>query len=188
MKTFYTFFLAMISLFILNSSFAQPNIFPSTGAAGIGTTAPNPSSLLDIVSTSKGVLIPRMNKAQRDAIATPSTGLLIYQTNSTPGFYYYNGSVWAAISVKGANTTLSNLAATAINVGLLPNADNTINLGSASNSWKDLYLDGSVYLGGDRFLAYLTGSGAGNTAIGSAALNLNTWDIKIRVQVSTLYS
>ena len=100
MKTFYTFFLVIISLFILNSSFAQTNIFPSTGAAGIGTTTPNPSSLLDIVSTSKGMLIPRMNKAQRDVIATPSTGLLIYQTNSTPGFYYYNGSAWAAISVK----------------------------------------------------------------------------------------
>src|SRR5499427_8490778 len=78
----------------------QTNIFPSTGAAGIGTTSPDPSSLLEIVSTSKGILIPRMTKTQRDAIAIPSTGLLIYQTNATPGFYYYNGTAWTAITPK----------------------------------------------------------------------------------------
>ena len=35
-----------------------------------------------------------MTKTQRDAIATPAIGLLIYQTNSTPGFYYYDGTAW----------------------------------------------------------------------------------------------
>ena len=50
-------------------------------------------AMLDVTSTSKGVLIPRMTQAQRDAIATtPTTGLLIFQTDNTPGFYYYNGS------------------------------------------------------------------------------------------------
>src|SRR5947207_1786445 len=95
-------------LIYVSASFAQTNIFPSTGAAGVGTTSPDPSSLLEIVSTSKGILISRMNKSQRDAIATPSTGLLIYQTNSTPGFYYYDGSKWTAVSPKGVNKSLSN--------------------------------------------------------------------------------
>src|SRR5215218_4090660 len=73
---------------------AQTNIFPSTGSAGIGTTTPNASSILDMVSTSKGLLIPRMTKVQRDAIGSPATGLMIFQTNNTPGFYYYTGSAW----------------------------------------------------------------------------------------------
>ncbi len=46
------------------------------------------------------MLIPRMTKTQRDAIITPVEGLLIYQTNSTAGFYYYNGSGWTAVTSK----------------------------------------------------------------------------------------
>src|SRR6266581_1986949 len=108
---------------------AQTNTFPSTGAAGIGTTTPDASSLLEIKSTSKGLLIPRMTKTQRDAIAAPATGLMIYQTNSTPGFYYYSGIAWTAVSPKGVNKSLSNLTApTAVNVDLLPDTDNLISL------------------------------------------------------------
>src|SRR5690349_2143788 len=96
------------------------NIFPATGSAGIGTTTPNASSLLEIKSTKKGLLISRMTKVQRDSIVSPATGLLIYQTNSTPGFYYYNGTAWVAVSPKGVNTTLSNLVSpTAVNQSLL---------------------------------------------------------------------
>ncbi|MBK8845006.1 MAG: tail fiber domain-containing protein [Bacteroidetes bacterium] len=79
---------------------AQTNTFPTSGAAGIGTATPNASSLLDVTSTTKGVLIPRMTLAQRNAIASPATGLLIYQTNSTPGFYYYSGTAWTAVQKK----------------------------------------------------------------------------------------
>jgi hypothetical protein len=61
---------------------------------GIGTTAPSASSALDITSTTSGLLAPRMTAAQKTAIASPATGLLIYQTDGTAGFYYYNGSAW----------------------------------------------------------------------------------------------
>jgi len=47
-----------------------------------------------------------------------------------------------------ANRSLSNLLTTSINKSLLPNTDNTKNLGSTSTSWKDIYLDGSLYLNG----------------------------------------
>src|SRR4051794_1244748 len=70
------------------------NKFPSTGSVGIGTTTPSASALLEIKSTKKGLLIPRMTLAQRNAIASPAKGLMIYQTDNTPGFYYYNGSGW----------------------------------------------------------------------------------------------
>jgi hypothetical protein len=81
----------LIAYFMQHTS-AQTNTFPSTGASGIGTTTPAASSLLEINSTSKGVLLPRMSKTQRDNIVNPSTGLIIYQTNNTPGFYYYDDS------------------------------------------------------------------------------------------------
>src|SRR5215831_2745665 len=128
-----TMFAAAVTVLIAAGAYAQ-NIFPSTGAAGIGTTTPDASSLLEIKSTQKGVLIPRMTLVQRNAIAAPATGLLIYQTNSTPGFYYYSGTAWTAVSPKGVNKTLNNLTApTALNVDLLPGTNNALNLGSTGN-------------------------------------------------------
>lgn len=61
---------------------------------GIGTITPDPSAQLDVSSTSKGVLVPRMSLSDRGLIGSPAEGLLIYQTDNTPGFYYYNGSAW----------------------------------------------------------------------------------------------
>ena len=49
-----------------------------------GSTA-NTSALLDLKSTTKGLLLPRMSQAERDQIATPAEGLLIYQTDNSPG-------------------------------------------------------------------------------------------------------
>jgi len=49
---------------------------------------PDPSAMLDVTSTSKGLLVPRMTIAQRNAIVLPKPGLLIFQTDATPGFYY----------------------------------------------------------------------------------------------------
>ena len=66
---------------------------------------PNASAILDISSTSKGLLIPRMTAVQRAAIANPVTGLQVYQTDGTKGFYYFNGSIWAQLGSAGANLT-----------------------------------------------------------------------------------
>lgn len=63
---------------------------------GIGTTNPDPSSVLDIESTTQGVLTPRMTTAQRTAIASPAEGLLVFDTDETT-FYYYDGASWLAL-------------------------------------------------------------------------------------------
>lgn len=65
---------------------------------GIGTTTPEPSSILDIHSTEKGLLIPRLTIDERDNINNPVDGLMLYQTDNSPGFYFYNGTIWSAIS------------------------------------------------------------------------------------------
>ncbi len=62
---------------------------------GIGTPTPHASAQLEISAANKGLLIPRIALANRPA--SPATGLLIYQTNSTPGFYYYNGTDWKGL-------------------------------------------------------------------------------------------
>lgn len=69
---------------------------------GIGTTAPHASAQLDITSNTKGLLVPRLTLTQRNAITTPAAGLLIFQTDNIPGFYYYNGASWIQFSTGSA--------------------------------------------------------------------------------------
>ena len=72
--------------------------------------AANTSAMLDVSSTTKGLLIPRMTSAQRIAIVNPATGLQVYQTDGSKGFYYFDGAAWAQLgaasgSVNGWSTT-----------------------------------------------------------------------------------
>ncbi len=61
---------------------------------GIGTTNPDNSSILDIESDDKGILIPRMTALERIGITTPAEGLMVYQTDDVKGFYFYDGTSW----------------------------------------------------------------------------------------------
>ena len=70
----------------------------SFAQVGLNTITPDASSALDIESTTGGILIPRLSESQRDAIALPATGLMIYQTNEISGFYFYNGTAWTKIN------------------------------------------------------------------------------------------
>ncbi len=84
-----------------------------------GSTA-HASALLDVKSTTKGVLVPRMSKAEKNAIASPAAGLLVYQNApDSTGFYYYNGSAWlwlaAATNITGWSTTGNAGTDTAVN-------------------------------------------------------------------------
>jgi hypothetical protein len=141
-------FTTIVLLLVIHCYVKSQNKFPSTGAVGIGTTSPNSSALLEVKSTTKGVLIPRMTKAQRNAIASPAKGLLIFQTDNEAGFYYYN-SGWHALSSSAtdfAKTNLSNLASTtSINSNLLPSKNNQKNLGSKSKKWKKGYFRDTVF-------------------------------------------
>ena len=73
---------------------------------GIGTTSPDASAKLEVYSTTKGFLPPRMTSTQRGAIASPAVGLMVYQTDGTSGLYFYNGSAWIYI-INGTTNVVS---------------------------------------------------------------------------------
>jgi len=96
--------------------------YHSYGQVGINTTTPEASAALDITSTSSGLLIPKMTQAQKTAISSPATGLLIYQTNATAGFYYYNGSAWVTFG-GGSGWTLTGDAGTTVGTEVIGTLD-----------------------------------------------------------------
>ena len=76
---------------------------------GINTETPDASAALDITSTTGGILVPRMTETQRDAITSAATGLMIYQTDGTSGFYYYNGSSWAEVGATSTTYSIGDV-------------------------------------------------------------------------------
>ena len=96
----------------------------SYGQLGINTDGTNPdaSAMLDVVSTDKGMLVPRMTVSQRDSINTPATGLMIFQTDGTASFYYYTGSVWQLVGdgdgTDDQNISGSGLIGTTLTIGI----------------------------------------------------------------------
>ncbi len=75
-------------LFISAVAFGQQGV--SIGSSG---AAPDPSAILDLNATNKGFLMPRISKAQRDAISQPAMGLMIFDT-TTKCFEFYTGDFW----------------------------------------------------------------------------------------------
>jgi hypothetical protein len=90
------FFTLLVAVLVTATTYAQ---------VGINTENPDASAALDITSTSGGLLIPRMTNQNRLNIQDPAVGLIVYQTDGTAGFYYHNGTSWAAVSGSGGSDT-----------------------------------------------------------------------------------
>jgi hypothetical protein len=154
-----------------------------TGQLGIGA-APNASSILDLTSTTQGLGLPSMTTTQQNAIATPRTGLEIYNsTLLTPQFY--NGSVWTGGWNKRGNagtTAGTDFIGTTDDVDLVFRRSNVVSgwlntplantsFGSASMPITATGIRNSAF--GRLALGALT-TGADNTAIGSTSLQALT--------------
>ena len=182
MKKLHPCFLLLL-LIVLNVSHSQ---------VAINTTGfnANSSAMLDVESTTKGMLIPRMTTAQRTAISSPASGLLVYD-NTTFSFWFYNGTAWTELVV--GNATGWKLAGnsgidTAINfVGTTDNRDlkfrvNNIRTGTLASSGNVFFGFGTGVSSTTSILtngigAYALNSntvGSNNNAIGSNALFSNT--------------
>lgn len=100
MKRFFITFFCLLTLAGLQAQ---------TEGIGINTTGADPdaSAILDVQSTDKGMLVPRVSSAQRLAIPSPATSLLVFDTDEN-GFWFYNGSAWQALN--SASTDNQSLA------------------------------------------------------------------------------
>lgn len=98
-----------------------------SGSTNIGTNVSLPSAILNIVSTTKGVLTPRMTGVLMNAISSPATGLLIYNTDST-AFCYYNGAAWVKVGSGGGGGSTPTLQQV-LTAGSTLTTNNTINNG-----------------------------------------------------------
>jgi len=152
-------------------------VFTSSSQVGIGTVVPDPSSMLDVSSTSQGILTPRMSTAQRTAISDPANGLLVYDLNER-AFYFYEGDTeeWVKLNsslekrdnfvlVKseadfpapsGGVITLDTNTYYEINGTIV--LDNSINLNNAYLSGLDANEDRLIKTSGDMFSGSTGGS------------------------------
>ncbi|MEZ4777845.1 MAG: hypothetical protein R2786_00485 [Flavobacteriaceae bacterium] len=150
----------------------------SFGQVGINTSSPDASSMLDISATDKGILIPRMLETQKNSIASPATGLLVFQTDGTdPGFYFYNGSGWDYLTTNGAKE-INDLSDGNTNY-------NSIYLGDGIASSATASSNSNIGIG-DLALRYLT-DGDFNIAIGpGASENIRTGSNNISIGLSAM--
>jgi hypothetical protein len=140
-------------------------------------SSPDGSAMLDIKSINRGMLMPRMTLAQRNAIASPANGLMIYQTDNSPGFYYNTGNgaspAWVT-SVTGSGWGLSGNAGTNPATNFIGTTDNQPLRFRVNNAWA-----GEIHpTTGNLFFGLGAGQantiGVANTAIGEHSLFANT--------------
>ena len=93
---------------ILIIVFLSFNTFFSKAQVGINdnNTSPDASAMLDVKSTTKGMLIPRMTTTERTNISNSATGLLVFD-NTTNSFWYYNGTTWLEL-IEGIHTQIAD--------------------------------------------------------------------------------
>jgi hypothetical protein len=189
--------LYLLTVVMVHFGIAQQNVaINSTG------TLPHASAQLDISSTTKGVLIPRMNGMQRVLITSPATGLLVFDV-TTNSFWYYDGMSWINLAASSTSWLLNGNTGTNpltnyigtndntdlrfkinnINAGLLATNGNIfwgINSGNGNTTGNQ-----NTSLGFSTLVANTTGYG--NTAIGSFSLyQNNTGFANIAIGVSSL--
>ncbi len=102
-------FFSLLGLLISMQLTAQVKI-------GDNATAIDTSALFEMESTAKGLLISRVDSTQRSAIVLPAEGLLVYQTDGSKGFYYYNGSNWTRIGDAVTESDPVYIASQAANI------------------------------------------------------------------------
>lgn len=127
MKKFLLFFCAFISFQYISAQ-----------SVGIGTSTPNASAQLEIASTTKGLLLPRMTTAQRTAIASPVAGLMVFDTDFKE-YYQHDGGTWR----KLLNSNFWNSSPTR---QWIYNSADSIGIGTISPDEKVHISNGNLYM------------------------------------------
>jgi hypothetical protein len=166
---------------LLLMSIVSFDILAQGDNVGIGTLKPDNSAVLELSSDSKGLLIPRLTISQRDQILSPASGLMIYQVNANPGFYYFDSKSWKplnSIEAKSVALDIQNWsktgdAGTNAVSNFLGTTDN-VSLAFRANNRQSGFID---VTGQNTHFGYLAGefsSGIGNTVIGALSYNVGS--------------
>ena len=156
---------------------------------------PDNSAMLDVKSTEKGMLVPRMTAAQRDAIASPANGLLVYVTDDDQ-FYYNEGTAaspsWKAVGGAQEINDLGDAKSEAYSLFLGNHAGenddgNNYNTATGVSSLR-ANTSGKRNAAFGAYSLYYNTTGLGNTAFGHASLYKNqTGYSNVAVGVRSLY-
>lgn len=106
---------------------------PNRNINGFVTSAANDmdaSAIGEFRSTTKGFLLPTVTEAQREAIPSPATGLLVFQTDNIPGLRQYNGTDWVFVTGDLQSVLNNGNEATDVNMKLIGNSGQYILLGA----------------------------------------------------------
>jgi hypothetical protein len=160
-------------MLVCGNLLAQQNV-------GIGTQTPHASAALDVSSTTRGLLAPRMTTAQRSAIASPAKGLLVYDTDIN-SLFHYNGSAWINLAAGGGGNgwSLTGNAGTDAATNFLGTTDKKSLLFRVNNRFHGgMDTLGNILLG-DSAGGALNFNSARNIAIGTGALLRNTRAVQL---------
>ncbi len=147
-------------------------------AINLTGSGPDASAILDVSSTTKGVLFPRMTTSQRLAISSPATGLLVFDETENH-YYYYDGSAWVrffdgALAINDLTDAVSD--GKSIYLGSNSGTNDDGNNYNASLGYKSLYTNTSGSNNNSLGFKsmYLNTSGSSNVSIGSFSMYNNT--------------
>ncbi len=167
-----------ISIFILTVLLVRTTIGQGVAINTDGSAA-DASAMLDIKSTDDGILIPRMTQAERNSISSPATGLLIYQSDNTPGYYFYDGSSWKVVGSEALDINSLYDGKTDGNSIFLGNSsginNNGTDLKNVSTGYQSFYCNttGSNNTSTGFLTQSLNTTGSNNTALGASVLRYN---------------
>ena len=138
-------FSAKVMTVILTCHLFPASIFSQPSGVGIGTTTVEQSAILDVTSTDKGVLVPRLTTAQRIGVLTPAAGLLVYDSDYN-SFWYFDGNSWDELTKETNNTDEQTLSFNSPDLSI--SNGNTVDLSSLATNDGDWVLSGNnIYSG-----------------------------------------
>lgn len=118
----------------------------SMAQVGIGTTTPDPSAQLEVQSTSKGLLIPRVTSTGN--VANPAEGLLVYQTSAPIGIYVYRAGSWGRLTTTADGSGSSSGAiipyTSGLPVTMRGGTGSSVSLVGFGNSSSNIYVINST--------------------------------------------
>ena len=140
------------------------------GTLAVGAATPDAKAALDVSSTTKGLLPPRLTLAQRTSMGVPTVGMLIIQTDNTPGLYQYTATGWASVgagnySVESSSVSAAPTASVTVNPGVTnlvytengAAANGTVTLGAGTEGQRLVIVNND-----GNYLPVVSGSGTGN--------------------------